>query len=234
MIRSKVLNERRFVLTVADLPPQLPDGPLSIENLSWYPDVVMRKNKIRENRARGALITTKGKVIIEDNYFSPQMHGILIEGDNNKWYESGGVRNVLIRNNVFENVGFGGGERYPLYASPLLTADQRTGDGQYHRNIKFVDNRIKSFNGHLVYANSVQNLEVSGNQLIKSDFYPFVNDFPAIQLKYCDRAMIRANSVSDFDRALSIVSSPDCSNTKFENNVGLIHPVQTNDTRSSD
>lgn len=49
-----------------------------MENLTWYPDVVMRENTVRQNRACSALITTKGKVWIEGNYFSSQMHGILI------------------------------------------------------------------------------------------------------------------------------------------------------------
>ena len=109
------------VVTVSDLPEQLPEGPLSMENLTWYPDVVMRKNIIRDNRARSALITTKGKVLIEDNYFSSQMHGILIEGDNNSWYESGAVQDVTIRNNTFVNSGFEGTGKPKLCRSEVLT-----------------------------------------------------------------------------------------------------------------
>lgn len=66
----------------------------------------MKNNTIRDNRARSVLVTTKGKVLIEGNYFSSQMHGILIEGDNHKWYESGAVQDVTIRNNMFENIGY--------------------------------------------------------------------------------------------------------------------------------
>ena len=80
-----ILNEQRLLITLTKLPKVMPEGPLSLENLTWYPDVVMRNNVIRDHRARSALITTKGKVVIENNYFSSQMHGILIEGDNNSW-----------------------------------------------------------------------------------------------------------------------------------------------------
>ena len=127
--RTKLLNERRVVVTVSEMPEQLPEGPLSMENLTWNPDLVMKRNIVRENRARSALITTKGKVVIEDNYFSSQMNGILIEGDNNKWYESGAVQDVTITGNVFENIGFEGGGAYPLLAAPLLTSQQRMGEG---------------------------------------------------------------------------------------------------------
>lgn len=63
----RVLNEQRLLITVSEVPEVMPEGPLSMENLTWYPDVVMKKNIIRNNRARSALITTKGKVLIEDN-----------------------------------------------------------------------------------------------------------------------------------------------------------------------
>ena len=52
--------------------------------------------------------TTKGKVLIEDNYFSSQMHDILIEGDSNSRCESGGVRDVVITNNTFADIGYAG------------------------------------------------------------------------------------------------------------------------------
>ena len=219
--RTKVLNERRFVVTVTDMPERLPDGPLSIENLTWYPDVVMRKNIIRENRARSALITTKGKVLIEDNFFSSQMHGILIEGDNNKWYESGGVEDVTITGNVFENIGFQGGEAYPLLASPLLTAAQRMGEGQYHRNINFVNNTLKSFNGHMVLARSVKGLTIAGNKIVFSTNYPSVAEFPAINLRYCDTVTIRDNTVSGFERPLTVTRASDVTNVEVAGNEGL-------------
>ncbi|WP_404309113.1 right-handed parallel beta-helix repeat-containing protein [Neorhodopirellula lusitana] len=60
----KVLNSHRFVMKLDAVPEELPEGLLSVENLTWYPDLVMRNNIIRENRARGVLVTTKGKVLI--------------------------------------------------------------------------------------------------------------------------------------------------------------------------
>lgn len=219
--KTKVLNEHRVVVTVSDMPERLPEGPLSMENLTWYPDLIMRKNIIRENRARSALITTKGKVLVEDNYFSSQMHGILIEGDNNWWYESGAVEDVTIRNNTFVNSGFEGGERYPLYASPLLTPEQHYGEGQYHRNINFVNNTLKSFSGHMVFARSVQGLNVIGNTIEHSDDYPAIDEFPSIDLRYCDSVTIEGNKADGFGRPLAITPSSDTTNVRVVGNDGF-------------
>jgi len=217
----EVLNERRLLIRVAELPEKLPEGPLSMENLTWYPDVVMRKNIIRDNRARSALITTKGKVLIEDNYFSSQMHGILIEGDNNSWYESGGVEDVTITNNIFENIGYGDDTRYPLYASPLLRPEQRLGDRKYHRNIRFTNNRIKSFNGHFVYAMSVQGLTITGNTIELSKDYPTGSTRPSIELEYCEDVTIEHNRFLGFDWPIRIEQSSDTADVRLKNNQGL-------------
>ncbi|VGO20479.1 right-handed parallel beta-helix repeat-containing protein [Pontiella sulfatireligans] len=217
----KVLNEHRFVLTVTDVPANLSKGPLSVENLSWYPDLVFRKNIVRENRARSILVTTKGKVLIEDNYLSSQMHGILIEGDNNKWYESGAVQDVTIRNNEFVNIGYAVSERYPLLASPLFTANQRMGEGRYHRNIDFVDNTIKSFNGLLVKACSVKGLNISGNKMVFSTDYPKADEGEAIVLEYCDDVTIKKNKAAGFDNPLEVSKTADTSNVKIERNPGF-------------
>ncbi|MEX0322996.1 MAG: right-handed parallel beta-helix repeat-containing protein [Puniceicoccaceae bacterium] len=217
----KILNEHRFVLEIADTPAELPEGPLSVENLTWYPDLVMRNNKIHENRARSVLVTTKGKVLIENNYFSSQMHGILIEGDNNWWYESGAVEDVTIRNNVFNNIGFAIDNRYPLIAAPLLRPEQRIGEGHYHRNINFVGNTIKSFNGAFVNAKSVKGLNVSNNILEFSTDYPKTHEGPSVLLEYCDDITIRNNVAKGFDRELEIEASGDTTNLKTSKNKGF-------------
>ncbi|WP_404309112.1 hypothetical protein [Neorhodopirellula lusitana] len=146
------------------------------------------------------------------------MHGILIEGDNNKWYESGAVGDVTIRHNVFHNVGFEGGAKYPLLAAPLLTSSQRMGEGQYHRNIRFVDNTIESFNGLIVQAKSVSGLVIENNEVKFSADYPAGDSFPAIDLNYCDDVSIRGNQVDGFGRKLDVKVSADTTNVIMEAN----------------
>jgi len=219
--KIKVLNEQRFVMTVENLPDKLPDIPMSVENLTWHPDLIMRNNIIRKNRARSVLVTTKGKVLIENNRFSSQMHGILIEGDNNKWYESGAVRDVTIRNNVFNNIGFAVNKCYPLFASPKLNNKQHFGKSRYHRNITFTDNIIRSFNGHLVLARSVDGLKISGNRVDFSTDYPEAREGPAIDLEYCNHIMISNNTYTSFSEAPVIRLSADNENISIDHRQGF-------------
>lgn len=206
---------------MAKLPDPFPQGPLSVENLTWYPDLIMKNNIISENRARSVLVTTRGKVLIEGHYFSPQMHGILIEGDNNKWYESGAVEDVTIRDNIFANVGFEVTGRYPLYASPLLAPEQHFGEGRYHRNIRFVNNTIRSFNGLVAFARSVKGLTITDNTMTFSTDYPRASEGPAIALQYCDKVTIKNNKATGFDRPVMIESSSDSTNLNIQKNDGF-------------
>jgi hypothetical protein len=207
----KIINEQRFMVTLKDLPEKMPEVAMSMENLSWHANFTMRNNVVKENRARSVLITTKGKVLLEDNYFSSQMKGILIEGDNKYWYESGAVEDVTIRRNVFENVGFGGGTRgYALYAAPMFQKGQRMGEGRYHRNINFVDNTIKSFNKQFVFARSIDGLIISGNTFeYSTDFPPVTPEVPAIDLHYCDNVTIDKNQYKGFKTPVVIRVSKD-------------------------
>jgi polygalacturonase len=219
--KVKIINENRLLVSVADVPKKLPDGPLSLENITWYPDLVMRNNIIRDNRARSALITTKGKVLVENNFFSSMMHGILIEGDNKSWYESGGVRDITIRNNTFENIGYGSNTGYPLYASPMLLPEQRLGDDQYHRNIRFTGNTIRSFNGHVVHALSVEGLEISGNIIEMSKDYPNGSETASIELEYCEDVTIENNQFRGFAFPVRVDQADDCKNVQIRKNKGL-------------
>ena len=217
-----VLNEKRMIITVAEVPDNFPDVKLSLENLTWYPDVILRDNIIRDNRARSALISTKGKVLIERNLFSSQMAGILIEGDNNSWYESGGVLDITINNNVFENIGYGDGMRYPLHISPKLRSDQRLGNKKYHHNIRFTNNKIKSFNGLLVHALSVKGLTVTGNTIERSTFYPSKKALAGIDIKYGEDVLIEKNEFIGFEKLIDLKYSSDSEDIRIKNNEGLI------------
>ena len=71
-----------------------------LENASACPEVLIKNCvMLKKNRARSVLVTTPKKVVIKDNYFNSAGAAVLIEGDIRLWYESGGVRNVLIKNN---------------------------------------------------------------------------------------------------------------------------------------
>jgi len=175
-----------------------------LENADRNPTVYIRNCRIlKKHRARGVLVTTASKVVIEDNYFNTAGAAILIEGDTDLWYESGGVRDVLIRNNVFEN----------CYTSGNNIVDSPWGWGEgvititpsirptrpdfpaFHRHIQIVGNTFKHYDHAILYARSVSGLVFARNRLSRTfDYEPFYRPI-GIFLDGCKEVMLQDNQL---------------------------------------
>jgi len=183
------INEDYYVLTldrpVADI--LQPDS--SVENLTARPDVIFRNNTVRNNRARSVLITSGGKVLIENNLFErPSAMSILIEGDNHFWYESGGVEDVTIRNNKF----VGQSTVAPLFKiSPMQPGENRS-QPPYHHNIRILGNDIEVAGPAVLTASRVEGLEFSGNT-VRLPKEPADLKAPAFVFKNCSGIDFRGN-----------------------------------------
>jgi hypothetical protein len=170
----KVLSPEEFEISFQEaLPEDLSVGD-ALENLSWTPDAHIVNNRFMSCRARGLLVSTPGKVVIEGNHFESSGSAILIAGDANNWYESGAVKDVLIRDNVF--------------AAPCLTSlyqfseavisiypeipDPEASEEKFHRNIRILDNEFHLYDYPVLYAKSVDGLEFSKNHLFRSHLFP--------------------------------------------------------------
>ena len=106
MIKSELLDPRTMLLQLENsLPTDIRENDV-LENVTWTPEVEIRGCTVRHIPTRGFLITTRRPVLVEDNDFhATQMPGILIENDASGWFESGCVRDMLIRNNRFHDCG---------------------------------------------------------------------------------------------------------------------------------
>jgi len=172
----------------------------ALENLSWTPDALISGNHFKSCRARGVLISTPGKVVIENNHFESSGAAILIAGDANNWYESGAVKDVTIRENVF--------------AAPCLTSlyqfseavisiypeipELEASEEKFHSNIRILDNEFHLYDYPILYAKSVDELEFKGNKLIRSkDFTPFHPRKYGFSLLSCRNVEITGNSIAD-------------------------------------
>jgi hypothetical protein len=150
------------------VPPGIVEGD-ALENLTWSPDVTIRDNAFESNRARGVLVSTPGRVLVERNRFESSGSAILIAGDANYWYESGAVRDVTIRGNVFgpaclsSPYQFGEG-----IISVLPEIPEPDPAFPFHRNIRIEDNEFHPSDYPVLYAKSVDGLSFSGNRLIRS------------------------------------------------------------------
>lgn len=109
------------------------------ENITCVADLVFRNNTVRHNRARGILIASKGKTVIEDNHFISSGVAIQMEANGEYWYESGGTNDLTIRNNVFDNCPYAAPQAPVINCVPRKTVEP----GKYfHKNIVVTGNRF--------------------------------------------------------------------------------------------
>lgn len=195
MTSFEPLNKSEFIVDLqAPIPNSLTVGA-ALENLSCTANVEIRNSFFGSCRARGLLVSTPGKVIIENNIFESSGSAILIAGDANQWYESGAVKDVLIRNNTF---------RYPCLSSVYQFCEAVISifpeipkpDIRYpfHSNIRIENNKFYLFDYPILYAKSVDGMSFINNTLIRDTTYqPFHYRKDGITLEACRKVVISGN-----------------------------------------
>ncbi|MFT6241667.1 MAG: hypothetical protein ACJAQT_003766 [Akkermansiaceae bacterium] len=143
-----------------------------LDNLSWYPDVTIRGCEVDMDSCRGFLLTTRGKILVENNILKRcRMPAILIEGDANGWYESGPINDMTIRGNTFIGCG--------IHINPHV----RSGNKSVHKNIHILENIFTEGAG--ISAHHTAGLRIIGNTSDKGEIpiklaptciYPVVQD----------------------------------------------------------
>ncbi len=146
-----------------------------LENLSYTPELEVRNSYFTHTNTRGLLVTTPRKVVIENNiFYKTGMSAILIEGDAEGWYESGTVKDVLIKNNTFVDCGANGGPGNAVIAihpsNTVIDANRPV-----HRNIRIEDNVFKTFDYPVLYAKSTGGLIFKDNTIERTNTLPPVS-----------------------------------------------------------
>lgn len=180
------LNSREIKVKFAQPVPQSVCLDDVIENISWVPDLEFRGNQLYTLPTRGVLITTRGKVEIEDNVFDGlQMSAILIADDCNNWYESGMVSDVTIRNNRFAN----------CYHEPVIHIfpenEKAAKDLPVHQNIRIQSNEFELCETVWIKAKSTSGLTIEDNTV--SGRGP--NDHHLIVLQSCTEVQLSNNDL---------------------------------------
>jgi len=177
---------------------QLREGHV-LENMSWTPDLTIRGCTCRNNRARGYLISTPGKVVVENNRIESSGAAIKISGDANHWFESGAVRDVLIRNNEFGDCCYGPKQwgRAVIDIDPEIS-DPWNNPGYFHRNIRIENNSFFTFDVGILYARSVGGITFSGNTIRRTESYPMTHRMKALlTFEACRNIEVEENNVGD-------------------------------------
>ena len=156
------LSDREWLLTMDRTTDAGVDDV--VENVTWTPRVTIRHCYITGTNTRGILMTTRRKVVIEDNKFHRVgMHAILIADDALSWYESGPVKDVTIRRNVFDLCGH---NILPdAYVIAIAPENHQLTDTPVHYNIKVAHNRFDLLGAGVITARSVDGLAITDNTI---------------------------------------------------------------------
>ncbi|MBE6687750.1 MAG: hypothetical protein E7588_00565 [Ruminococcaceae bacterium] len=142
-----------------------------IESLDAAPNLTVTNCTMQKAFPRGLLITTRGKVRVENNRFNTFGSCIHISGDTNHWFESGCVRDVTIRNNIFDRCGIIGKRSVNhnvINIFPQIPCPNEK-DGYYHKNIIVTNNTFITAHPHVLKAVSTENLVFKDNEFDIAD-----------------------------------------------------------------
>ncbi|WP_339314921.1 discoidin domain-containing protein [Paenibacillus sp. FSL R10-2734] len=218
------INDSDILLTLdKDVPSMISVNNFYVENVTWTPNVTITGNTFDSLSTRPILVTTRGKVLIDNNTFNrPKMSSIIIADDASSWYESGMVKDVTISNNTF-NYG----------VNPVISIEPSTfstnPDKTVHSNINIDGNVFKmngntsiytkgvngfSFNNNIIQEGGLQlsfqgskNVSVDGNSFIQSG----VTKSIALSYMYTDTDTIDAAqgfSVSRSNNYVPVIPNP--------------------------
>jgi len=189
---AKLINLREMEIELEGAFPANINVGACIENLTWTPEVTIRNSRFERTNTRGLLLTTRRKILIENNvFYRTGMFPILIADDASSWFESGAVQDVTIQNNVFEECGHNSGSGAIAIAPEN---HELIGGNMVHRNIRILNNRFKVYNDEVLSARSVDNLIFAGNKIIHSDLMEKGKSQAAIDLTACRKVRIENNA----------------------------------------
>ncbi len=168
---TRVNKEFTRVTFLKPLPKELKTGDV-VASAQPGPEVLIANCTFRGNRARGLLLGSRGKTIIEDNVFHIPGAAILFEGDARFWFEQAGVRDVTIRRNRFDNCNYGVWGKATIEVAAGIEPSQRA-VSRYNRNITIEDNLFRIFDGgRIVMAYSVDGITIRKNRIERTTDYP--------------------------------------------------------------
>jgi hypothetical protein len=173
---------------------------MGIENITRQPEVVVQRCLFRGNRARGILVGTARKVLIEDCEFSVPGSAIRVAPDCRHWFESGPVQDLVVRRNRFldNNYATPGWPQWGLAAidivpdvepASVLRAPPVVG------SVTIAENVFTTFGPPVLNAVSVDSLRFEKNAISPSVAFPEGGvGAGLLQLAHCPRSAVADNN----------------------------------------
>ena len=184
------INSRYQIITLNQkLPADVKPGDL-VENLDAYPDLLVQNCTIRNNRARGLLISNPVNTVIENNFFSTEMEALLIPVESGHWYESGNAANVIIKGNTFQDCQHGGKNRGVI----RFDTDDDNKNIAF-KNIEISNNTFNQFDNLILQVTNADGLTFKGNTITNSGtFQQLHSNNPALRVEASNNIILENNS----------------------------------------
>lgn len=158
-----------------------------LEDHEAMPEITIRRCRTGRNRPRGFLLSSWRKTLVENCHFYNCASAIDFTGDTTYWYESGPVGDVCIRNNVFENCGYCGGDA-TITAAPQF--ESALDAPCYHKNITVENNTFLCFSDATLHMRFCDGVVFRNNRYLHSLAYPKRKDLPRVILESCQNSHI--------------------------------------------
>lgn len=142
------------------------------ENITYTPKVTIRNCTFKNVPTRAILCTTRKPILIEKNiFYNMSMATIFLSNDSDEWYESGPIRNIVIRDNIFyiKDIGRTSWKYAPaIYIHPVTkNGDLPSASNPIHKNITIEGNTFYMDLDTVVKAESVENLVFRNNKVLR-------------------------------------------------------------------
>lgn len=177
------------------LPAELREGDL-LGNASRVARLRMRRCTVRANRARGVLCQTRDALIENCTFQNCTSAGVLVLTEAVYFYESIGTRNVIVRNNRFENCNRGAAAaEAALCALAYLKGYTYPAKPGVHRDVTLEGNQIVGTDESGIFAVGVDGLKVRGNTIERAGLRAArEHGGKAIWIQDCARVVVEGNT----------------------------------------
>jgi hypothetical protein len=126
---------------------------------------IIRNCYLHDNRARGILAKSNAGLIEGNRFVHNQGPAMQLEADvDNSWNEGYGTRNLILRNNRYEQPNCGGNEDGAVILIRATVNDRAT-DYPLIENILFDNNIFENIAGPVIDAKSFKNLVFQNNEI---------------------------------------------------------------------
>ena len=187
VVESRQMEEDTLCIITKEPVPVIPDHCVA-ENISTAPNVHICGTETGNNRPRGFLLSSSGKILVENCKFYNMTQGINLGGEMLNWYESGAVTDVTIRNNEFHNSAYAGGVAIGI----VPKIKHRESAGSFHKRVNIENNHFTMHERRLLRASNVGELRFVGNTFTCDESLPAqqAENERGILTEYCEKEII--------------------------------------------